>query len=88
MGDRSGSTISSTPNPYPFLRPSTYLSKMASSLLDQSNRRLAYLRTTLLPALQPGTSLDPLQLDARAKEVRSDLGRLERAVVVRWFPAA
>lgn len=55
-------------------------------LLEQSNRRLVYLQSDLLPSLaQNSTSsgLSPEELDARAREARADLVGLERAVVVR-----
>lgn len=64
------------------------LQAMSSSqqLLERSNRRLAFLRSDLLPSLaQDGSAaaLGPGELDARAREVRADLVSLERAVVVR-----
>jgi hypothetical protein len=59
----------------------------SQQLLEQSNRRLAYLRSDLLPLLAQGggnsSGLAPEELDARAREARADLVGLERAVVVR-----
>lgn len=58
----------------------------SQQLLEQSNRRLAYLRSDILPSLALGDrslGLAPEELDARAREARADLVGLERAVLVR-----